>query len=202
MKSVWSRLPKRLFVLETISISKVSNLIMEKFDGVSFHGIQFERYLTFWKSELRSMRPAIGSTVWIGADHLMRVFGTSQHGGTEKAKTPTPATPCGTPSSSSPSRPRGTTAMGIARGCAIPSPTTWLLLGSPQAGQAVARRTAHLRNAIVRHQQGHPPRPARDEPQQRGDHDEVRPHQPGGCPGGDGVPVQEGDRRLAVQEGE
>ena len=47
--------------------------------------------------ELKSMRPAIGSRVWIGADHLMGVFGTLQHGGTEKAKTPTPATPtCGT----------------------------------------------------------------------------------------------------------
>jgi hypothetical protein len=70
---------------------------MEKFDGVSFRGIPFERYSTFWKPELRNTRPAIGSTVWIGADHLMRVFGTSQRGGTEKAKTPTPAAPtCGT----------------------------------------------------------------------------------------------------------
>jgi len=70
---------------------------MEKFDGVSFRGIPFERYSTFWRLELKSMRPAIGSRVWIGADHLMGVFGTLQHGGTEKAKTPTPATPtCGT----------------------------------------------------------------------------------------------------------
>jgi hypothetical protein len=92
-------LPPKLkpFVLVMTSTSKEPNTIMEKFDGVSFRGIPFERYSTFWRLELRSMRPAIGSRVWIGADHLMRVFGTSQHGGTEKGKTPIPATPtCGT----------------------------------------------------------------------------------------------------------
>ena len=41
--------------------------------------------------------PAIGSKVWIGADHLMRVFGTSPLDGREKGKTPILVTPiCGT----------------------------------------------------------------------------------------------------------
>jgi hypothetical protein len=38
------------------------------------------RAILIWNSELGNKRPTIGRWVWIGPDHLMRVFGILQHG--------------------------------------------------------------------------------------------------------------------------